>query len=216
MEEHALTDAAGALFGLRRFGADLGLIQMLQYYATPAGAGPSRARDGDDPHDHQMPSMSSGEGKADQNTHVRIGAYGEMSSYALRVLSLDPYFHYAILFGAGALAFNLNRDDEATALLTKAAAIDPTFWQYRLYAGAIAFRRNNEIDKIIPLLEEALKYPDCPSMIHNILGNIYVKLGDIPRAVAVYTHLAETSRDPAYRHTAQEKLERLRGRGVMR
>ncbi|MGQ0645788.1 MAG: tetratricopeptide repeat protein [Elusimicrobiota bacterium] len=205
LEEHALMDVSLVLAGLRRFGGDLAFIQMLQYYSS------AQVHDeGPDGHEKKEYHLNLGsEAAADLHPHVRLDNYPRLFSHFTRIVSLDPYFQYAYLFGGGALAFNLNRNDEAVALLEKGMQMDPANWQLRLYAGAVAFRKADQMEKVIALLEDAIQHPDCPSMVENILANIYRKRGDIRRAAEVYLHMLETSRDESYRSTARQKLKEL-------
>jgi len=207
LEDHAMTDVGFALAGLRRFGADLAFIQMLQYYART-----DERQEAEEPGERAHHFHMGGEGAADLHPEVRLGDFPLLREHILRIGALDPYFHYAYLFGAGALAFNLNRPDEAMEVLRAGAAADPTFWQYRLYAGAIGFRRNAELDKVVPLLEEAMRYPDCPTLLQNILANIYLKQGNRDRAAEVFRHIVAASRDEGYVAHARRKLAELEGR----
>ncbi len=204
LDKYALTDVSVVLSGLRRLGSDLAFIQLLQYYASEMTEEEHREMV-EEGHFH-----IGSEGQADLHPHLRLHNYPELLTYALRAASLDPYFHYNFVFTAGALAFNLNRDDEALSLLRDGARWDPNFWQYRLYAGAIGFRKAANVDKVIALLEEAIKDPECPSMVQNILANIYKREGNYRRAAEIYILMIETSRDPDYVSTARDKLEELR------
>ena len=208
MEPYALTDMGFALLGLRRWGADAAFIQWLQYYASDykgEKAGPEAHADGDG-HIHM-----GAESTADLHPEVRLDFYPRFLDHGRRTVSLDPYFHYAYIFGAVALAFNLNRADEALALLNEGVRRDPTYWRFRLYAGAIAYRKSQEVEKVIALLEEALRYPDCPSMVQNILANIYKRRGNFRRAAEIYRHILMTSRDGEAVSMARRELEELAG-----
>jgi tetratricopeptide (TPR) repeat protein len=132
--------------------------------------------------------------------------YPHLAGYARRILSLDPCFHYAQLFIGGALGFNLNRTAEAMDVLESASAADPTFWRYKYYIGAVAYRKSREMDKAIRSLEEVRRYEDCPSMLKNILANLYLKNGQVLKAAEVFLDLAEHSRDQNYRELAVRKL----------
>jgi tetratricopeptide (TPR) repeat protein len=204
MEETAVTDMSLALAGARRFGADLAFIQMLQYYAEPTEGAPPAAG-GAEVHVHDAR-----EGHSDVDPTARLAVFPRLREHILRAAALDPYFHYAYLFGAGALAFNLNRSDEALDLLRRGSAADPRFWRYRLYAGAIAYRNSAEPEKVVALLEEAMRYPDCPTMLMNILANLHKKRGDYRRAAEIYEQIVAASRDDGYVQLAVLKLEGLR------
>jgi tetratricopeptide (TPR) repeat protein len=211
LEDYALSDVGAVSFGLRRMGADLAFIQLLQYYASTEWIGP---HEGHEPEagEEAAPGQVN-EGSADLHPRLRLVNFSKLREHILRIGALDPYFHYAFLFGAGALAFNLNRPDEAFEVLRTGAAADPEFWRYRLYAGAIAFRESAQIEKVIPLLEEAARDPDCPTMLMNILANIYRKIGAYDRAADVFQRIIANSRDEGYVSLARQKLKALHAAG---
>jgi tetratricopeptide (TPR) repeat protein len=214
LEKYAFTDVASVLFGVRRFGADLAFIQMLQYYARPEEAAAEAGHDhgGHPPgaHGEKEYHLDLGvEATADLHPEMRLGEFPRLQHHIFRIVSLDPYFHYAYLFGAGALAFNLNRIDEALEILERGVRADPRFWRFRLYAGAIAYRRSAEPQKAIGLLEQAIQFPDCPSMLKNILANLHRQQGNYIRAAEVYLDIIRTSRDQGYVNLAHQRLRQL-------
>jgi len=215
MEIYAAQDMAMVLNGARRLGADLAFIQLLQYYGSPENANPNHPRgwhrktapiEHDEHEDHVHIHLGS-ERNADA-TGRYSHSFPQLLEYTMRAGSLDPRFHFLFLFSSGALAFNLNRGDDAMAVLEQGARGDPNFWRYRLYQGAIAFRKNQEIDKAIANLEVAIQDPECPSMIKNILGNIYIKQGNLQRAKEIDLDLLN-SRDPSYKYFAEQQLRKL-------
>jgi tetratricopeptide (TPR) repeat protein len=196
--DHVVQDVASALGGVRRFGGDVAYIQLLQYF----GSGDNVEKGHDEEHAH---------GAGEDHTHAAW--LPKFFPLSMRVAALSPYFHAAYLFSAGSLGFVLDRPEEALALLSRGASADPTFWRYRIYAGAIAYRNEAEPDKAIAFLEEALKYPDCPSLLQNILANLHKKMGNYRRAADIFRFTMETSRDPSSVDTARMGLERLRREG---
>jgi tetratricopeptide (TPR) repeat protein len=196
--DHAVQDVAAALGGARRFGGDLAFIQLLQYF----GGGDKAEATEDEDHPH-------GPGES----HSHASWLPRFLPLSLRIAALSPCFHEAFLFAAGSLGFVLDRPDDALVLLERVSGADPTFWRYRIYAGAIAYRRDASPVKTVALLEEALKYPDCPSLLQNILANLHKKLGHYDRAAAIFRFTMETSRDPGAVNTARLGLERLRKEG---
>jgi tetratricopeptide (TPR) repeat protein len=180
---YAVQDAFSALAGVRRLGGDVALIQLLQYFATPDPAGSGKPK-----------------------SQWLLQFY----PHSLRFARLSPYFHGAFLFSAGCLGFVLERPEEALSLLEIGAASDPTFWRYRIYAAAIAYRRDQAPpEKLINLLEEALKYPDCPSLLAHILANLHKKLGHYQRAAEIYRYIVQTSHDEHAVWRAQQQLDEL-------
>lgn len=215
LARYALQDSTFVALGLRRLGADLGLIQLLQYYGTPDNRDPRRPLDPPRWRRSPRPALPEGHHEGDGHAHHHFesmdtaGAFPYLNLLALRAGQLDPFFHYIYLFAGGALAFNLERDAQALEVLAAGVRNDPTFWRYRLYIGAIGYRRPEDVHRAIPLLEEAMKYPDCPTLLKNILGNIYKQRKDVRNAARVFLNILETSREPGDIETAQRKLREM-------
>jgi tetratricopeptide (TPR) repeat protein len=207
VERFAVQDMTSVLSGSRRLGADIAFIQLLLYYGTMENAHEGHnhpkehAEDAHPGHTHWDAEIN-----ADiQNDPLPL--FPQLKNLGLRVGLLDPYFHYAFLFTGGALGFNLNRMEDAIDVLRRGAEADPHFPRYALYAGALAYKRSEGQDKVIPWLEEAIKDPDCPTMIKNILANMYRQEGNLRRAAEIFINIVETSRDKEYVALAIRKLQ---------
>jgi len=188
--ESAIEDLAFLGLGMRRQAADFHFIRLLQYYGTSEGP---------EEEEHHHEGHHHGEG----------GVYPEIYPRTLRMLELDPYFRYGVLYAAGALAFNLNRPEEAVALLHRALEHDPQAWRYQLYIAAIAYKKDREYGRLVEVLEPALSDPDCPAMLKAIVAGIYQKLGKKERAIALYRDIESNSKDPEYRELARSRIEKL-------
>ena len=184
-------EAAGFLsLGMRRLAADIGLVRLLVYYGTP-----EKEERGHERHEH-----GGGFGG---------GHYPEIGPRAREILSIDPGFAYPVLYGAGALAFNLDRPDEALALLAFGLQTMPHNQQLRAYTAAVAFHKKGDAARVIEMLEPTLSEPDCPTMIKSMLAFLYRRGGQPGKAVAVYRDILATSRDAGYRATAEKNLREL-------
>lgn len=161
----SLQDAAMASSGLRAVGADLAWIQLLQY---AAGGLPELTDDPSRPYDH-------------------------LSTLALRVARLDPSFHRAYLFGASMLAWfnNIQRTDEAVALLKEGMRRDPGQPLYSVYIAALAYRNRGEADKMIAILEPTLGDPNSPIEMKAIIANLYKTRGEYSRALILWEQMLE-------------------------
>mgnify|MGYP001614313766 FL=1 len=201
--EGAVETAALFGLGMRRMAADLALIRMIIYYGTPE----------DDGHGHQGPHEHHGHSEFDAEHPERSyggGSYGKLGGMAMRILDLDPAFAFAPLFAAGALAFNLNRPEEAVEVLRYAIRRDPGQTQYQAYLGAIGFHRKGKPEEVARLLEPLVAYnPDCPTLIKNMLAFLYKRTGQYQKAIALYLDIYETSRDQGYRRMAERELREL-------
>ncbi|MBI4055771.1 MAG: hypothetical protein HY402_06555 [Elusimicrobia bacterium] len=185
--ETASRDLTLLSFGLRRLGADLAFIQVLQYYGSPEAL-----RD-----------------RSPAHPDYGAGSYPELYSRVGRVLRLDPSFHYAVLYGSGALAFNLSRTQEAVRLLEEGLRYEPRQWRYHSYLAALAYQAPEDSEKLIAILERIVYDPECPTMLQNILANLYKKVGRGGRAARLYLYILENTRDPRYREHAEHQLRLL-------
>src|SRR3989344_4106081 len=163
--EGGFRDFGGLLMGLRRFTADIALLSVLQYYGSRDSIG---FEDGHEEH-----------------RSFGAGRYPALKDMVLRTVRLDPHFHFAYLYGAGSLAFNLDRYDEALELLQDGIQRNPNYWKFRLYVAAIVWKKKGEYDNMIPLLEEAITYPDCPTLVKSSLANIHKARKNYARALQI-------------------------------
>jgi tetratricopeptide (TPR) repeat protein len=141
------------------------------------------------------------------------GRYPEMASRALRILDLDPSFSYAALFSAGALAFNLNRPQDALRVLDYALSRDPRNPRLQAYVAAVGCRRHGDAQGVVSRLEPVLGDADCPVMIKHLVAYLYVQAGQRRKALALYRKIRDTSKDAGYRRMAAAALRRLDGQG---
>lgn len=189
---YGLLDLSGMILGMRRMAANIAWIQLMQYYGTPE-------------------TDESGKEIDFHGEDYGGGKYYEVLNLTQRVIRLDPYFHYAYLYSAGALAWNLNRPEEAISLLKEGIGNNPKYWRFRLYSGAIIYFQLKKFDKMVTLLEEAVKYPDCPSLVKVILANIYEKQGRYLDCLKIWSQVLE-SKDEFYRLRAEKKILDLKPR----
>jgi len=145
-----------------------------------------------------------------------IIAYGDhesdssqVASITRRLMGLDPFFRYGIVFGIAALAFDLVDDKEAVRLIHQALQRDGNHWDYSLYLSSISYKKSQNYAGEVEELEKVRKRQDCPTMLKNIVANLYVKLGRIPEAIGVFEEMLSAPQEE-YRNLAQKKLEKLR------
>ena len=144
--------------------------------------------------------------------HYGGGTYADLAPRARRILDLDPAFSYVPIYTSGALAYNLNRPDEALALLEYASKRDPKNVKYGAYIAAIGFHRHGDAEAVIRLLEPLLDTPDCPTLIKSMVAFLDKRTGRLEEAARLYRDILENSRDAGYRSTAERMLREISGR----
>jgi hypothetical protein len=227
----SMFDMTAIIAGSRRLGADIAWIQLLQYYGSPEKP---LGRDAEFRLSWDMTKYLFGMPVKEEvcstpgctheeHYHPAIGGgiYHELFDHCSRVARLDPFFDHVYLYGAGALAWNLNRPREALELLDRGIRsmehyrtnlskdIHQPFWQLNLYASAIIYRQSGEFDKMIAQLEVAVRHPDCPNMVKTILANIYQKEGKFAQSLTLWIAIYDSG-DPSYHARATQKIGELK------
>ncbi|MFC1521946.1 tetratricopeptide repeat protein [Elusimicrobiota bacterium] len=196
-------DIALVSSGLRLLMADIGMIRMLIYYGTHLR------------HQHSDHNRNGHQDEEHEDWHKisglkPTGMYTDLLSLTKHTLSLDPFFRHAILYGTGSLAFNEKREYEATAIIKEAMEIDKTCWSYPMMLSAITYKQMGDHLHLLESLEKVRKRPECPSMLKNILANIYLKLHKYNEAIGIYEELLSTAEEQEYRDLAERKLAELK------
>lgn len=204
----AASDMLALALGARRLFADVWFIRLMQYY----GSSELSHDDGDGDEDPRFEWLKPGE-RGHHHDHAELnggGRYPEFLALARHVLEIDPGFAAAALYGAGSLAFNLNRPEEAVELLEYALKYSPREWRYLNVLAAIGYsRQGGDPAAVAASLAPLLKDPDCPAMLKQQAAFLNKKLGNYPAAAAIYADIAATSRDPFYVRNAERQLEAL-------
>lgn len=235
LREFVVMDLCGAMAGMRRLSADIAWIQLLQYYGSP-----EEKLDKDTEYElsiatirfltgikekQQKESEVGGHehGHMDAPYDIEAGVYPQLLSHCYRVVKLDPFFFHVYLFGSGALAWNLNRTDEAIQFLkygidtmeaykmNVTKDVQQPYWQMNLYMAAIVYRNMGKTDEMVSLLEVAVKQPSCPNLVKTILASIYQKAGKDALALKLWIDVRESG-DPTYSARSMEKITELRSR----
>lgn len=188
-------DAAFVGFGMRKLGADINFIRLLQYYGSDEEA----LSEGDSRPD-ALPNPSAGYGG---------GVYAEFLPRLRHIISLDPYFKYASLYGAGVLAFNLERPEEALSVLEEARQALPDEWQFSKYIAAIGYRNAREPEKVADLLDPIISLPDAPAMLKQQAAFLNKRIGRLKRAHEIYADIAATSVEKNYVDNARKNMRAL-------
>ena len=197
--DDAVESGAFLTLGMRRLAADLSLIRLIMYYGTP------ELEHAEEGHDH-----ASHTGRA-HGVDYGGGSYHEILDRTLQVLDLDPYFTYAALFSAGALAFNLQRPDEALAVLQKAMERNPKEWTYHAYVVAIGFHKKGDAKQVLEQLTPVLSEPDCPTLLKNMVAFLNRRLGHKEEAIRLYREIL-LAKDKSYEGFARRALVNSRGK----
>lgn len=228
VSDYVILDLSSVLAGTRRLGADIAWVQLLQYYGSP-----EKPVDKETEYEVSIDMTKHifginkkeepGKHHEEEHYHQEIegGVYPDLLKYCYRIVDLDPYFFYVYLYGSGALAWNLNRGDEALELLGKGIEnmeryrvnitrdLHQPFWQFNLYVSAILYRKKGESEKMVSLLDTAAHQPEAPNLVKVILANIYQNSQKYQAALELWTEVRDSG-DPWYSSRSREKIKELK------
>ncbi|MFH1620398.1 MAG: hypothetical protein ABIG11_10925 [bacterium] len=189
--DSSMFDAFAVALGLRRLAADISFIRLMQYYGT------SEHSEEESGHCHHGEDYGGDE-------------YPEFFERARHVLDLDPYFRHAVLYAAGALAFNLGLPDEAVELITRVRRFDPKEWKYSAYLAAIGYKGARNPRQVADTLYPVIEDPECPTMIKQLVAFLSKRIKRYHKAAEIYEDIIRTSKDEGYIRNARQELQKLR------
>lgn len=195
--------------GARRVFADLWFVRLMQYYGTKEFAVGSEEA-GHEGRRHAVDAQ--GREHCDHGDDYGKGKYPMFLPLARHVLEVDPAFPAAGLYGAGALAFNMDRPAEAEELLNFGLKYSPREWRYLTVLAAIGYSKSRNPAAVAATIQPLLKDPDCPVMIKQLAAFLNKRSGNYAAAAAIYADIAATSKDEPYVANARRELERLAAR----
>lgn len=177
-------DSVLAASGLRAAAADLAWVQLLQYMAG------------------NLPGLADRPGRR----HDRV------LELSRRVFRLDPSFSRAVLYGASVLGWfeEVDRPEEAGALLEEAIRRRPEEPLFKLYLAALAFKRRGDDAGMVALLERSFDDPTTPTTMKAILANLYARRGEDEKALAAWRRILDEPRDEAEHGRARQRIAELR------
>ncbi|MDE2038530.1 MAG: hypothetical protein KGO96_03325 [Elusimicrobia bacterium] len=177
-------DAALVELGFRAAAADLAWVQMLEYMGNG------------------LPQLPDAPGHP----------YAHIAVLASRIVSLDPSFHRAYLYGASVLGWfpQVARPEQAVALLQEGLRRDPGQRLYLLYIAALAYKKEGDVPKMIALLDSTLKDPGTPTLMKEILANLYKSQGRYAKALEIWRDILDDPAAASDHPRARLQIEEIR------
>ncbi|HBA59949.1 MAG TPA: hypothetical protein DCZ92_03845 [Elusimicrobia bacterium] len=200
----APADMFALAFGARRLFADLWFVRLMQYYGTRELS--------DDEEQEELESHGKPGHHCHHGADFGKGRYPDFLPMSLHILQLDPGFTAACLYSAASLAFNLERPDEAEAVLNYGLRYSPKEWKYLSVLAAIGYTKAKDPNAVASAIAPMLKDPDCPVMLKQLAAFLNKRAGNYAAAAAIYADILVTTKDPAYLRNAARELEKLKGR----
>jgi len=188
LPQYAMVDMACTVLGVRRVGADLAWIQLLQYYGNS---------------ENDM-----GQYKDFLQYCWRVVYFDPFASYAYLTGSAGLAWNMNRPEEAlQLLQYGIKVTDEYGANMTSDAR--QPFWQYHLYISAIIYKQKGDFGNMIQMLVKAAQQPNCPNMLKAVLANILESIKDYQGALHLWYEVYAT-RDPMYLERSEQKIIQLR------
>lgn len=189
--EGVVASAALWSLGMRRLGAELAFVRALVYFGT---------------HEEEE---ERGDGGAHAHAHdAGAGRYEELLPRFRRILALDPYWVHPVLWGAGALAFTVDRPDEATAILDEGLKVRPQDPKLLATVAAVGFQKRGDLAAALERLMPVVDSGEAPTMLKNMAAYMNERAGNRDAALRLYREILD-SRDLSYHDNAERGLKRL-------
>ena len=197
-------DVAGVAGGFRRMTADIAWVQLLVYYGAREGIL------GKDEELDQVYQVYRGEDDHPQEEDIQYGAgtYPRFLPMIHRIISIDPYFTYAYLYGSGVLVWNLNQPKEAVELLQLGMKYNPKEWRFPVYIAAIVYQQQKEFGKMAGVLEQIIQEKEAPNLLRSVLANFYKDQKQYRKALKIWAYVESTG-DPEYLERSRRQMEEL-------
>lgn len=186
-------------FGLRRVASGMLFINLLQYYGTPEIDEHAHFHNHNDGHGHNQRHYK-------LEHEFGAGNYPLFYEYSRKIIFMDPYFSNAALYSCGALAFNLNRPEQAISLLKTVISYSPNLDYYKMLA-AIAVKNSGKRKELAQLMYEIAINKDTPVLLKNSAAFINKINGRPDRAREIYRLIIDTTKDESYIKIAKKNLE---------
>ncbi len=135
--------------------------------------------------------------------------YAKLYDYCRLASDLNPEFLPVYTYGAAALAYQQNRMNEGVELLQKGILANPTANSLKLMLAAMTYHDSQDYAKEIPFLEIQIAEGNAPTMLVNILANIYTKAGRTEDAIRLWRQILQTTDSDVQKYEASQKLKEL-------
>jgi tetratricopeptide (TPR) repeat protein len=134
--------------------------------------------------------------------------FAKLYDYCRLESDLSPHFLPVYTYGASVLAYQVNRMDEPMLWIQKAILANPKADNLKLMLAAMTYHNNGNYEKEIPFLELQIAQGNAPSMMVNILANVYEKAGRVDDAINLWLRILKTTHSDVQKYQATLGLEK--------
>lgn len=204
IDKFFVIDSIGIILGIRKLVSDLAWIQLLQYYGGPPP---------EDYEKHIKKNHIHHENHTEHMTKIQPGKYKKLLDYCRRVTILDPLYSYVYFYGIGALAWNLERPDEALQYAEEGLKNlefqkydnNSDYWEVVKYQQAIYYKLGGKYKEMLDKIKVIVEGGKAPNLVKAILANLYKKFGFYKESLNIWYQLL-MSGDPEYVERAKYQI----------
>lgn len=135
--------------------------------------------------------------------------YARLSGLLNAIVSLDPEFEYAYLFGGNALSSSISGVDAADDILERGLKHFPKNWRFPFYIGLNAYIFRDDYKRAGQFIGQAAGYPGAPSFLAAFSTRLLASSGDCDESMRMVQSLLQKSKDKVVQKNLQERQRYL-------
>ncbi|MFH1812276.1 MAG: hypothetical protein ABIJ09_26295 [Pseudomonadota bacterium] len=135
--------------------------------------------------------------------------YARLASTLDRVVTLDPHFRSAYLFGGLALTTSLEGVEAADVLLERGAQRFTRDWRFPFYLGFNAMVYREDLPRAARYFMAAASLPDCPPYLQALATSIAASTGNCVQSLQWLAQLQAQAHDPMVRDRLDERRRHI-------
>lgn len=130
------------------------------------------------------------------------------------VVTLDPNFVFAYVFGALVVSEDLGAFDEGTDILKRGMAANPTAWRLPFEIGFLSYV--NRVDNALAAryFDLASRMPEAPEFTERFAAFVYAKAGDDATAIRLWEAYKESADNEILKELAERYIEKIKSSSV--
>jgi len=126
------------------------------------------------------------------------------------VVTLDPHFVFAYIFGALVVSEDLGSFDEGADILKRGMAANPTAWRLPFEIGFLSYVNRFDNTVAARYFDLASRMPEAPEFTDRFAAFVYAKAGDDASAIRLWEAYKESTDNKVLRELAERYIEKLK------
>lgn len=135
--------------------------------------------------------------------------YARLSGLLNTIVSLDPNFEYAYLFGGNALSSTMSGVGTADDLLERGMKQFPKNWRFPFYIGLNAYIFRDDNKRAGQFIGQAAGFPNAPRFLAAFSTRLLASSGDCDESMRMLQSLLQKSTDKVVQKNLRERQRYL-------